>query len=176
MKSQPGHILDSKQAVVTTPIFFVALQKPSSFKCGTFGASSIVERRLATGNFTGWPFSLSNVFNITAWCWKQLAVMDVWLGQLQIWDLESSSKPVFEVQAHASIVNAIDGCGGPVSLAGIWESGHSSNLNISAFCFSQLLSTRIICQCDYDLTEPPNSCLIHASMCKSRLRDMVHQR
>ena len=62
-------------------------EKPSSFKCGTFGASSLVERRLATGNFA---------------------------GQLQIWDLESMAKPVFEVQAHASIVNALDGCGGQV--------------------------------------------------------------
>ena len=60
------------------------VEKPSGFKCGTFGASSIVERRLASGSFA---------------------------GQLQIWDLETT-KPVFEVQAHASIVNAIDGCGG----------------------------------------------------------------
>ena len=63
------------------------VEKPSSFKCGTFGASSLVERRLATGNFA---------------------------GQLQIWDLENMNKPVYEVQAHASIVNAIDGCGGQV--------------------------------------------------------------
>jgi len=63
------------------------VEKPSSFKCGTFGASSLVERRLATGNFA---------------------------GQLQIWDLENLGKPVYEVQAHASIVNAIDGCGGQV--------------------------------------------------------------
>lgn len=61
------------------------VEKPSSFKCGTFGASSLVDRRLATGNFA---------------------------GQLQIWDLENPGKPVFEVQAHASIVNAVDGCGG----------------------------------------------------------------
>uniref|UniRef100_A0A7S2QTR2 WD repeat-containing protein 92 n=1 Tax=Chlamydomonas chlamydogama TaxID=225041 RepID=A0A7S2QTR2_9CHLO len=61
-------------------------EKPSSFKCGTFGASSLVERKLATGNFE---------------------------GKLQIWDLENTAQPVFDVQAHASIVNAMDGCGGP---------------------------------------------------------------
>eukprot|EP00967_Tisochrysis_lutea_P148367 scaffold283354_cov23-Tisochrysis_lutea.AAC.1 len=29
------------------------VEKPSSFKCGTFGASSLLDRRLATGNFAG---------------------------------------------------------------------------------------------------------------------------
>ena len=33
---------------------------------------------------------------------------------LQVWDLENPSRPVFEVQAHASIVNQLDGCGGQV--------------------------------------------------------------
>lgn len=75
----------------------IMVQKPSSFKCGTFGASSVVERRLATGNFG---------------------------GQLQIWDLENTAKPVYEVQAHASIVNALDGCGGQVrALPHRWPSG-----------------------------------------------------
>jgi hypothetical protein len=63
------------------------VEKPSAFKCGTFGASSLVDRRLATGNFA---------------------------GKLQIWDLEQAAKPVYEVQAHASIVNQIDGFGGQV--------------------------------------------------------------
>jgi hypothetical protein len=63
------------------------VEKPSAFKCGTFGASSLIEQRLATGNFT---------------------------GQLQIWDLNNTTKPVYEVQAHASIVNQIDGFGGQV--------------------------------------------------------------
>jgi WD repeat-containing protein 92 len=61
------------------------LEKKSAFKCGTFGASSIVDRKLATGNFE---------------------------GALQIWDIDKPSNPVFNTQAHASIVNAIDGCGG----------------------------------------------------------------
>lgn len=29
------------------------IERPNSFKCGTFGASSDVERRLATGDFNG---------------------------------------------------------------------------------------------------------------------------
>ncbi len=63
------------------------VEKPSAFKCGSFGASSLVERRLATGNFA---------------------------GQLQLWDLEHTNKPIFEVQAHASIVNQLDAFGGQV--------------------------------------------------------------
>jgi hypothetical protein len=63
------------------------VEKKHAFKCGTFGASSLAERRLATGNFG---------------------------GELQIWDLENTSAPLFSAQAHASIVNAIDGCGGQV--------------------------------------------------------------
>ncbi|GMH42793.1 hypothetical protein BSKO_10712 [Bryopsis sp. KO-2023] len=61
------------------------VEKPSSFKCGSFGASSLADRQLATGNFS---------------------------GKLQLWDLEDTKTPLFDVQAHASIVNAIDGCGG----------------------------------------------------------------
>lgn len=61
------------------------MEKKSAFKCGTFGTSSIVDRKLATGNFD---------------------------GELQIWDMEKPSNSIFNVQAHASIVNAMDGCGG----------------------------------------------------------------
>eukprot|EP00218_Dolichomastix_sp_CCMP3274_P006969 CAMPEP_0170134126 /NCGR_PEP_ID=MMETSP0033_2-20121228/1716_1 /TAXON_ID=195969 /ORGANISM="Dolichomastix tenuilepis, Strain CCMP3274" /LENGTH=334 /DNA_ID=CAMNT_0010369667 /DNA_START=84 /DNA_END=1085 /DNA_ORIENTATION=+ len=60
-------------------------EKKKEFKCGTFGASSLTERRLATGDFGGY---------------------------LHMWDLEDSSRPVWEVKAHTQIVNAIDGCGG----------------------------------------------------------------
>ncbi|KAH7440356.1 hypothetical protein KP509_04G103700 [Ceratopteris richardii] len=63
----------------------VESEKSSSIKCGTFGASSLVERQLATGDFK---------------------------GNLHIWDLEKLSVPVFSVAAHSSIINAIDGCGG----------------------------------------------------------------
>ncbi|KAH9304480.1 hypothetical protein KI387_008884, partial [Taxus chinensis] len=61
------------------------VEKPCSIKCGTFGASSLVERQLATGDFK---------------------------GNLHTWDLEILSVPVFHVKAHDTIINAIDGCGG----------------------------------------------------------------
>lgn len=62
-------------------------------KCGTFGASSLEDRHLATGDHA---------------------------GKLNIYDLEYSaadansgtSQTVFSQQAHSSIINAIDGCGG----------------------------------------------------------------
>lgn len=65
------------------------VEKPSSFKCGTFGASSLADRHLATGSFA---------------------------GKLQVWDVENTREPIYDIQAHASIVNAIDGCGGQVRL------------------------------------------------------------
>ena len=36
-------------------------------------------------------------------------------GTLNVYDLDvgNLSKPIFSQQAHASIINAIDGCGGP---------------------------------------------------------------
>jgi len=58
---------------------------PQGIKCGTFGASSLEERYLATGDHS---------------------------GQLVIYDLENVNKPIFQQQAHTSIINAIDGCGG----------------------------------------------------------------
>merc|ERR1711939_388991 len=60
-------------------------EKHAAFKCGTFGASSLAERHLATGDFD---------------------------GRLSIWDLERTEMPVYSVKAHDVIVNAIDGCGG----------------------------------------------------------------
>ena len=62
------------------------LEMPKSFKCGTFGHSTLAERHLATGDF---------------------------VGQMAIWDLERLTTPIFSVpQAHSTIINAIDGCGG----------------------------------------------------------------
>eukprot|EP00500_Bicosoecida_sp_ms1_P007240 CAMPEP_0203824502 /NCGR_PEP_ID=MMETSP0115-20131106/51911_1 /ASSEMBLY_ACC=CAM_ASM_000227 /TAXON_ID=33651 /ORGANISM="Bicosoecid sp, Strain ms1" /LENGTH=358 /DNA_ID=CAMNT_0050733541 /DNA_START=188 /DNA_END=1264 /DNA_ORIENTATION=- len=60
-------------------------EKPKGFKCGTFGASSLEDRHLATGDYD---------------------------GKLAIWDLERTDVPVYQVQAHKSILNSIDGCGG----------------------------------------------------------------
>jgi WD40 repeat protein len=57
----------------------------SGIKCGTFGASSIEDRHLAVGDFS---------------------------GKLSIYDLERMDKPLYSQQAHTSIMNAIDGCGG----------------------------------------------------------------
>lgn len=61
------------------------VEKPNAFKCGHFGASALADKRLATGNFT---------------------------GQLEVWDLESTGRPVFQAQAHASIINGMDATGG----------------------------------------------------------------
>eukprot|EP00040_Diaphanoeca_grandis_P016899 m.87639 g.87639 ORF g.87639 m.87639 type:complete len:362 (-) comp26099_c1_seq2:108-1193(-) len=60
-------------------------EKPAAIKCGTFGASSLEDRRIATGDFN---------------------------GELACWDLENMSKPTFSTKAHESIINCMDGCGG----------------------------------------------------------------
>lgn len=60
-------------------------QTAQGVKCGTFGASSLEERQIATGDHA---------------------------GKLVVYDLERISQPVFEQQAHGSIINCIDGCGG----------------------------------------------------------------
>lgn len=61
------------------------IKTEAGVKCGTFGASSVEERHLATGDHK---------------------------GKLTVLDLENASRPVFSVQAHGSIINAIDGIGG----------------------------------------------------------------
>ncbi|KAH7462475.1 hypothetical protein KRP22_004896 [Phytophthora ramorum] len=60
-------------------------EKPHGIKCGTFGASALEDRHLATGDYG---------------------------GVMSVWDLERADVPVYSAQAHKSIVNAIDGCGG----------------------------------------------------------------
>ena len=59
-------------------------QKSHGVKCGTF-AASFEARHLATGDHA---------------------------GKLSIYDLEKIDTPVYSQQAHSSIINAIDGCGG----------------------------------------------------------------
>ncbi|XP_055880420.1 dynein axonemal assembly factor 10-like [Biomphalaria glabrata] len=61
------------------------VEKSKAFKCGTFGASSLQNRYLATGDFS---------------------------GKLQIWDLETLDLPLYSAQAHKEIINCIDGVGG----------------------------------------------------------------
>ena len=64
----------------------VTKTKPLGFKCATFGASTLEDRQLATGD---------------------------WQGNLSIFDLENNFAPVWSVEsAHDQIINCIDGCGG----------------------------------------------------------------
>ncbi|XP_049592865.1 dynein axonemal assembly factor 10 [Syngnathus scovelli] len=61
------------------------VEKAKPIKCGTFGASSLRQRHLATGDFD---------------------------GNLNIWNLEEPNIPVYSVKAHKEIVNCIDAVGG----------------------------------------------------------------
>ncbi|KAL7297268.1 hypothetical protein TKK_0009668 [Trichogramma kaykai] len=60
-------------------------EQPNPIKCSTFKASSLRERYLATGDFK---------------------------GRMCIYDLEDASTPVYKVEGHKQIINAIDGVGG----------------------------------------------------------------
>ncbi|XP_053236441.1 dynein axonemal assembly factor 10 [Podarcis raffonei] len=61
------------------------IEKSKPVKCGTFGASSLQQRYLATGDFG---------------------------GNLNIWNLEVPEIPVYSVKGHKEIINSIDGVGG----------------------------------------------------------------
>ncbi|XP_069464246.1 dynein axonemal assembly factor 10 isoform X1 [Ambystoma mexicanum] len=61
------------------------IEKPKPIKCGTFGASALQHRFLATGDFE---------------------------GTLNVWNLESAEIPVYSVKGHKEIINCIDGVGG----------------------------------------------------------------
>eukprot|EP01138_Halocafeteria_seosinensis_P000828 gb/GECG01000849.1/.p1 GENE.gb/GECG01000849.1/~~gb/GECG01000849.1/.p1 ORF type:complete len:363 (+),score=43.26 gb/GECG01000849.1/:1-1089(+) len=61
------------------------IEKSQGFKCGTFGASALEDRHLATGNYG---------------------------GDVQIWDLERKDTPLYNVKGHSGLINSIDGCGG----------------------------------------------------------------
>jgi len=60
-------------------------EKHSPFKCGTFGASFLEERHLATGDFD---------------------------GRVSLWNLDKIELPVWTSKGHDAIINAIDGVGG----------------------------------------------------------------
>uniref|UniRef100_A0A6P7G1M6 Dynein axonemal assembly factor 10 n=1 Tax=Diabrotica virgifera virgifera TaxID=50390 RepID=A0A6P7G1M6_DIAVI len=68
--------------------------KKEHFKCGTFEASSLRNRHLATGDFS---------------------------GRLQVWDLEDPLWPVYKSTAHSAIINSIDGVAGTSSGCGAPE-------------------------------------------------------
>ncbi|TMW40994.1 hypothetical protein DOY81_013926, partial [Sarcophaga bullata] len=61
------------------------IEKKSAFKCGSFGASSLRNRHMAIGDFQ---------------------------GRLQVLDLERPEIPVYNVEAHSSIINCLDALGG----------------------------------------------------------------
>uniref|UniRef100_A0A8C2TH56 Dynein axonemal assembly factor 10 n=1 Tax=Coturnix japonica TaxID=93934 RepID=A0A8C2TH56_COTJA len=61
------------------------IEKAKPIKCATFGAASLQQRHLATGDFAG--------------C-------------LSIWNLEAPEVPVYSVKGHKEIINCIDGVGG----------------------------------------------------------------
>eukprot|EP01112_Ceratiomyxa_fruticulosa_P005290 TRINITY_DN158_c1_g1_i1.p1 TRINITY_DN158_c1_g1~~TRINITY_DN158_c1_g1_i1.p1 ORF type:complete len:351 (-),score=61.20 TRINITY_DN158_c1_g1_i1:72-1124(-) len=61
------------------------VEKPSAFKCSSFGASFVEQRHLATGDFE---------------------------GKLSVWDLERTDAPVYSVNAHKEIIHSLDGIGG----------------------------------------------------------------
>lgn len=68
---------------------------PHGVKCGTFGASSLEQRHLATGDHAG-----------------KLNVYDLEYAGSDPKAVNKSTATVFSQQAHTSIINSIDGCGG----------------------------------------------------------------
>ena len=72
------------------------VEKKAAFKCGTFGASSLRERHLATGNFEGY---------------------------LQLWDLERPEKPLVDVKGGKTdlVRNVIDDGAGDVETGGAFD-------------------------------------------------------
>ena len=104
------------------------VEKQTSFKCGTFGASSPSEGQLATGSFQG-HLQVSHGNNDPASMQQLIAVpllATVYLyaagchimiiSCLQMWDLEHTKEPVYTAKAHTSLINHIDGTGGQASL------------------------------------------------------------
>ncbi|CAH1365816.1 dynein axonemal assembly factor 10 [Tenebrio molitor] len=97
--------------------------KKEHFKCGTFSASSLRDRHLATGDFS---------------------------GRLQIWDLENNLIPVYKTEKHKGVINSIDGvggtttdCGAPEIVTGskdgsvmIWDV-RQKNTPVAKFCQSE---------------------------------------
>lgn len=66
----------------------------SSYKCGSFGASTLRKPQLAVGDFD---------------------------GMMNILDFERPSQPIFSVEAHKGIINSIDAIGGTSLVCGAPE-------------------------------------------------------
>lgn len=98
------------------------VEKPARFKCGTFGASSMSERQLATGSFQGQLQVCSLRDQALEWhsrCRLLQVIQDCHLCRVQMWDLEHTKEPVYSAKAHASIINQIDGTGGQASFLAV---------------------------------------------------------
>ncbi|XP_018326970.2 WD repeat-containing protein 92 [Agrilus planipennis] len=74
------------------------IEKKEHFKCGTFDASNLRDRFLATGDLA---------------------------GRLQVWDLEECLVPIYKTTKHTGVINSIDGiagvqtgCGAPEIVTG----------------------------------------------------------
>ncbi|XP_006005185.1 dynein axonemal assembly factor 10 isoform X1 [Latimeria chalumnae] len=74
-----------RKTAATIALLFSHIEKAKPIKCGTFGAASLQQRYLATGDFD---------------------------GNLNVWNLEAPEIPVYSVKAHKEIINSIDGIGG----------------------------------------------------------------
>ncbi|KAG1656108.1 WD repeat-containing protein 92 [Nymphon striatum] len=112
-KHLKGHKLSGKRnprpgpaVLADTSSFDGSHNHCKAIKCGTFGASSLQDRCLATGDFD---------------------------GRLNIWDLENSSKYVYSAKDHKGIINCIDGVGGAgigVGAPEIATGGHDGSVKI----------------------------------------------
>ena len=93
-------------------------EKPSSFKCSTFGAASPKTRHLATGSYAGTPFSAYvELVNMQGWHVAEHCQCTS-PGEVEVWDLERLDAPVFAASSGSKGVNGIDGCGGMVCCHG----------------------------------------------------------
>jgi hypothetical protein len=118
------------------------VEKPSGFKCGTFGASGLEDRHLATGDYSGqlniWyvvsqRLSLHDTARLCdtkrgSWRYpcplrapaqrRAASLYPDFFPRPHMFrcgggrDLERMDTPLYSVKAHKSIVNNIDGCGG----------------------------------------------------------------
>ena len=96
-------------------------EQPSALKHGSFGAAAAGEQHLAAGNHA---------------------------GQLQVLDLERlDSGPVFRVQAHKGMLNALDAFGGRVSAGWARMLGRALALLVAAavWWFARAAAFRLPC-------------------------------